>query len=64
MEVDRVSQMGGVGQEQTPSWTRARMRRRKFSEDAELDETDIEEAETEQSTEPGGDDSRTLDLLA
>lgn len=35
MDVDRIQPMGGVGQEQTPSWTRDKMRRRKFTEDVE-----------------------------
>lgn len=33
MDVDRITAMGGVGQEQNPSWTREKMRRRKFAED-------------------------------
>jgi hypothetical protein len=35
MDVDRIAPMGGVGQEQNPSWTREKMRRRKFAEDVE-----------------------------
>ena len=44
MDVDRISAMGGVGQEQTPAWTRAKMRRRKFTEDVDLSEGEQEEA--------------------
>ncbi len=35
MDVDRISAMGGVGQEQNPAWTRGKMRRRKFAEEVE-----------------------------
>jgi len=44
MDVDRISAMGGVGQEQNPAWTREKMRRRKFTEDVELSEIEQEEA--------------------
>jgi hypothetical protein len=69
MEVDRVSQMGGVGQEQTPSWTRNKMRRRKSVDESEPVETDQQEAEA--PSEAAGeradlpdDEPRTLDLMA
>ena len=63
MEVDRVSQMGGVDQEQTPAWTRNKLRRRKFTEEVELTEAERQEAEAAEASEPG-DDARTLDLMA
>ena len=44
MDVDRISAMGGVGQEQNPSWTREKMRRRKFAEDVPPTEEEQEEA--------------------
>jgi HSP20 family molecular chaperone IbpA len=44
MDVDRISAMGGVGQEQNPAWTREKMRRRKFSEEVELSEGEQQEA--------------------
>lgn len=44
MDVDRISAMGGVGQEQNPSWTREKMRRRKFTEDVAPSESEAEEA--------------------
>ncbi len=43
MEVDRVSQIGGVRQEADPSWTREKMRRRKFVEDLPAPEDEAEE---------------------
>jgi hypothetical protein len=43
MDVDRISAMGGVGQEQNPAWTREKMRRRKFTEDVEMSEGEKEE---------------------
>jgi hypothetical protein len=46
MDVDRIGAMGGVGQEANPSWTREKMRRRKFSEDVEPSEGEKEEAAT------------------
>ena len=67
MEVDRVSQMGGVGQEQTPSWTRSKMRRRKFAEEAEPAETEEQEAQNEPEAErraSSDEEPRTLDLMA
>lgn len=63
MEVDRVSQMGGVDQEQTPAWTRNKLRRRRFVEEPEPTEIEQQEAEAAQPSEPG-DDARTLDLMA
>lgn len=62
MDVDRISSMGGVGQEQTPSWTREKMRRRKFAENVEP------EAETEPElsapAEQDEDHDGALDVIA
>jgi hypothetical protein len=44
MDVDRISPMGRVGQEPNPSWTREKLRRRKFTEDVESSEGEKEEA--------------------
>jgi hypothetical protein len=35
MEIDRISRMGGVGQDGAPSWTRDKMHRRKFVEEVD-----------------------------
>jgi hypothetical protein len=43
MEVDRVSQMGGVGREATPSWPKNPARRRKFAEELPPAESDQDE---------------------
>jgi len=62
MDVDRISGMGGVGQEQTPSWTREKMRRKKFAEEVppEVDE------DPEEATLPAKDDGHDglLDVIA
>ncbi len=63
MEVDRISQMSGVDHEQTPAWTRNKLRRRKFAEEPEPTEIEQQEAEAAQASEPG-DEARTLDLMA
>jgi len=49
MDVDRISAMSGVGQEQNPSWTREKMRRRKFAED-------VPPAEQEEAGAPAAED--------
>jgi hypothetical protein len=61
MEVDRVSQMGGVGQEGQTAWSGTRAKRRKFVE--ELPEP---ESDTEEEPEPSADNNREggLDVLA
>jgi len=43
MDVDRISPMGGVGQEQNPSWTREKARRRKFTAEVGPSESEAEE---------------------
>jgi hypothetical protein len=54
--------MGGVGQEQTPSWTREKMRRKKFTEEVSPEvEGDSEEATT--AAEDDGHDG-LLDVIA
>lgn len=45
MEVDRIAGMGGVGQEANPAWQRAARRRRKFREEVEEPETELENPE-------------------
>lgn len=62
MDVDRISGMGGVGQEQTPSWTREKMRRKKFTEEVPAEvEGDPEDAA--QAAEDDGHDG-LLDVIA
>ncbi|MFY9744957.1 MAG: hypothetical protein WA891_20160 [Acidobacteriaceae bacterium] len=62
MDVDRISAMGGVGQEGNPAWTRARMRRRKFAEEVEPEvEGEQEAAEAVEMDEPH---DGVLDLMA
>ncbi|MGA8109911.1 MAG: hypothetical protein WB974_10770 [Acidobacteriaceae bacterium] len=63
MEVDRVAPMGGVRQEADPTWTRAKMRRRRFTEDVP------ENAEPEagqDAGEPEGEEKKAggLDVMA
>lgn len=60
MDVDRISGIGGVGQEQTPSWTREKMRRKRFIEEVPA-EVDAEDAEP-----PAVDDHHDglLDVIA
>jgi hypothetical protein len=65
MEVDRVSQIGGVRQEADPSWTREKMRRRKFVEELPVPESEAEE--TEQNETPDAKDEKhkgALDVMA
>jgi hypothetical protein len=61
MDVDRISAMSGVGQEQNPAWTRERMRRRKFSADVEMSEGEREEARAAMVDE---DHDGLLDVMA
>jgi hypothetical protein len=60
MDVDRISGIGGVGQEQTPSWTREKMRRKKFAEEVPA------EVEAEDGTPSAVDDDHDgqLDVIA
>lgn len=46
MEVDRVSRMGGVGQEGQPSWNGGRANRRKFVEEVPEPESEGEDTAT------------------
>jgi hypothetical protein len=62
MDVDRISAMGGVGQEQNPAWTRAKVRRRKFTEDVEPSESEQEEAAAAAVTDE--DHDGLLDVMA
>jgi hypothetical protein len=45
MEVDRVSQMGGVGPDAIPAWQQRENRRRRFTE--EVPESEAEASERE-----------------
>lgn len=60
MDVDRISGTNGVGQEQTPSWTREKMRRKRFSADVPP------ELESEEPAEPVHDEDHDgqLDVIA
>lgn len=60
MDVDRISEVGGVGPEPTPSWTREKMRRRKFVEDIPPEVEGSEDSEPPQDE----DHSGQLDVIA
>ncbi|MFP5227145.1 MAG: hypothetical protein ACLGXA_05905 [Acidobacteriota bacterium] len=60
MDVDRISGIGGVGQEQTPSWTREKTRRKKFTEDVPADVESPEDS----APEPDEDHDGQLDVIA
>jgi hypothetical protein len=71
MEVDRVTQMGGVGHEAAPVWQKSSQRRRKFTQDASTPEHHDEDAPPDQSpdpesTDPDPDDKHSglLDVMA
>lgn len=53
--------MGGVGQEQNPSWTREKMRRRKFAEQVE---PETEGEEPEKTIDPDDGHDGALDVMA
>jgi hypothetical protein len=62
MDVDRISAMGGVGQEGNPAWTRSKMRRRKFAEEVE---PEVEgEREATEPVEMDEERDGALDLMA
>jgi hypothetical protein len=63
MEVDRVAPMGRVRQEADPTWTREKMRRRRFREDVPEPEAEGEEGETKESGEKE-DRKGGLDVMA
>jgi len=62
MDVDRIAAMGGVGQEQNPSWIRSKMRRRKFAEEVPPEV----EADPDQTAQPAEDEDHggQLDVIA
>ncbi len=64
MEIDRISRMGGVGQDGAPSWTRDKMHRRKFVEEVEPAEDEPDQEETAEPVELDEDHDGALDLLA
>lgn len=55
--------MGGVGQEQNPSWTREKMRRRKFTAEVEPSESEAEE-QAAAVAEVDSDHDGLLDVIA
>jgi hypothetical protein len=64
MDVDRISAMGGVGQEGSPLWNREKMRRRKFVEEVEPSENETEEMEQATAAdEPLEDDEYSVRVL-
>jgi hypothetical protein len=66
MEVDRVSQMGGVRPEAIPAWQKPGNRRRKFVEEipeSEAEAEEREEAATEQAI-PAEGRGTELDVMA
>ncbi|HEX4066688.1 MAG TPA: hypothetical protein VHZ09_11755 [Acidobacteriaceae bacterium] len=65
MEIDRVSQVGGLRQEAEPLWTREKLRRRKFVQDVPQPESEVEEMEL-QAPERVDEEKRdgTLDVIA
>jgi hypothetical protein len=69
MEVDRISQMGGVGREAVPAWTKSAQRRRRVTEEDGEPEHHDEDAAAEPSTEqelaaPEDPDRGLLDVMA
>jgi hypothetical protein len=62
MEVDRVTQMGGLGRHEVVAWPRAGVRRRKFVEDVEDLDGEPEEAASDLEREDGHDGA--LDVMA
>jgi hypothetical protein len=63
MDVDRIAPMGGVGQEPNPSWTREKMRRRKFAEEVDPEVQGETEESTDTVVEEEGHDG-LLDVIA
>jgi hypothetical protein len=66
MEIDRVSQMGGVRPEAIPAWQKQENRRRKFVEEVPESEAEAEErqqAAAEQS-DPAEGHGTGLDVVA
>jgi hypothetical protein len=66
MEVDRVSQMGGVRPERISAWPQREKRRRKFVEEVPESEAETEEREATEQAEPAepAKDRATLDVMA
>jgi hypothetical protein len=65
MEVDRVSQMGGVRPEAIPAWQKGENRRRKFVEEVPESEAEAEERAKAVAEEADPAEERgTLDVLA
>jgi hypothetical protein len=64
MEVDRVSQMGGVRPEAIPAWQQRENRRRKFVEEVPESEAEAEEREAAEAAAEPAEQHGTLDVLA
>jgi hypothetical protein len=66
MEVDRVSQMGGVRPEGVAAWPQRENRRRKFVEEVPESEAEAEEREAAaaENLEPEEGRGRELDVMA
>ena len=72
MEVDRVTQMGGLGRDGVPAWPKSAPRRRKFTAEVEEEVSGEEEAETAEpaagneaeSPEEEQESGRALDVMA
>jgi hypothetical protein len=64
MEIDRISLMGGVGHDASPSWTREKMRRHKFVEEVEPLESDAEQEEAAEAVELDEGHDGALDVIA
>jgi hypothetical protein len=63
MEIDRVSQMGGVRPEAIPAWQQRENRRRKAEQEAAASEAETEERREAEAVEPA-EDRGTLDVMA
>jgi hypothetical protein len=64
MEVDRISQMGGVGHEGSPAWARGKMRRHKFAGEVDPAEGEVEQEEVAEPVELDEDHDGALDVMA
>ncbi|MGC2298384.1 MAG: hypothetical protein WA476_06245 [Acidobacteriaceae bacterium] len=63
MDVDRISAMGGVGQEGSPLWNREKMRRRKFVEELEPSESEVEEMQAAAAADDSLEDEESARML-
>jgi hypothetical protein len=63
MEIDRVSQMGGVRPEAIPAWQQRENRRRRAEQEAAASEAETEERRESAAVE-SAEDRGTLDVMA